>query len=274
LGSLAAQTFRDFEIVIVDDGSTDVATLVKLASLPSAIRVVRQTNRGLPGARNAGFRAARAELVLPLDCDDTIEPTYLAKTVPMLQAAPADVAFAFTHVRFVGARSGIGECYFNPFDLLFGNQLVACMLMRKSAWLAAGMYDETMRDGYEDWEFLIRLSHRGEGFRGIGVAEPLFNYRISRAGMMMTRSSRMHGGLWRQIRLRHAECYRLPSLLRSWWRWGRSGKIGLGVALALLATAAVLPERWFNGLVHQLRQARIARQARYASRVGLAPVNR
>ena len=71
--------------------------------------MVRQQNLGLPGARNTGFRTARADLVLPLDCDDTIEPTYLAETVLSLGAAPAEVAFVVTYVRFVGARSGIGE---------------------------------------------------------------------------------------------------------------------------------------------------------------------
>ena len=270
LASLAAQTFRDFEIIIVDDGSTDPATVSKLDSLPSAVRVVRQQNLGLPGARNTGFRTARAALVLPLDCDDTIEPTYLAETVLSLGAAPAEVAFVVTYVRFVGARSGIGECYFNPFDLLFGNQLVCCMLMRKAAWQAVGGYDETMRDGYEDWEFAIRLSRNG--YRGIAIEKPLFNYRISQAGMMMTHSSRMHGALWRQIRNRHAESYRLPEVLRLWWRAGRSGKIGLPVALGLLATASVLPEAWFNGLIHRIRQMRIARQMRRAESVRFAPV--
>jgi glycosyltransferase involved in cell wall biosynthesis len=269
LGSLAAQTFRDFEIIIVDDGSTDPTTIGKLDSLPTAVRVIRQQNLGLPGARNTGFRAARADLVLPLDCDDTIEPTYLAETVRSLGAAPADVAFVVTYVRFVGARSGIGECYFNPFDLLFSNQLVCCMLMRKAAWQAVGSYDETMRDGYEDWEFAIRLSRHG--YRGIAIEKPLFNYRISETGMMMTRSSRMHGALWRQIRRRHAESYRLPEVLRLWWRAGRSGKIGLPVSLGLLATASVLPEAWFNSLIHRIRQMRIARQMRGAEAVRPAP---
>jgi glycosyltransferase involved in cell wall biosynthesis len=72
LASLGAQTFRDFETIIVDDGSTEAATREKLKALDPAIRVVHQENRYLPGARNRGFLEARAELVLPLDCDDTL----------------------------------------------------------------------------------------------------------------------------------------------------------------------------------------------------------
>ena len=59
LASLERQTFRDFEIIIVDDGSDDEATLRKLASLESRVRVIHQDNRGLPGARNSGIAAAR-----------------------------------------------------------------------------------------------------------------------------------------------------------------------------------------------------------------------
>jgi glycosyltransferase involved in cell wall biosynthesis len=271
LGSLAAQTFRDFEIIIVDDGSNDPTTLEKLASLPPVIRVVRQGNRGLSGARNSGFREARAAFVLPLDCDDTIEPTFLSETVALLRCAPSDVGFTFTNVRLVGARNGIGELRFNRFDLLFGNQLVSCMLIRRAAWEAVGGYDETLRDGYEDWEFAIRLAQHG--FRGTGVPKPLFNYLISNDGMMMARSSRMHGALWRQIRTRHAESYRIPELLRLWWSTRRDrGKIGLPVALGLLTIAKVLPEAWFNGLIHRIRRARIAQQCRQSEQAALAQV--
>ncbi|MEI9805486.1 MAG: glycosyltransferase [Pseudolabrys sp.] len=77
LTSLARQTFRDFDILIVDDGSTELATKAKLATLDPSIRVVHQENRGLSAARNTGFAHARADLVFAIDCDDQIEPTYL-----------------------------------------------------------------------------------------------------------------------------------------------------------------------------------------------------
>ena len=61
MAGLARQTFRDFEIVIVDDGSTDIETLRKLSELKGRARVVRQNNGGLSAARNSGFRAAHAD---------------------------------------------------------------------------------------------------------------------------------------------------------------------------------------------------------------------
>ena len=80
LASLAQQTFRDFELIIVDDGSRD-DTRAKLATLDKSITVIRQDNAGPGAARNTGFARARAPIVLALDCDDTLDPTYLEETV-------------------------------------------------------------------------------------------------------------------------------------------------------------------------------------------------
>lgn len=257
VASIRAQTFRDFETIVIDDGSTDAATREKLAALPADIQVIRQDNAGLSAARNAGFRAARAQIVLPLDCDDTLEPTHLAETVPLLLNASDEVGFVFTYERLIGARSGIAEFYFNPFDQLFVNRLSYCLLLRKSAWQRASGYDETMRDGYEDWEFNIRLAKCG--YQGICVRKPLVNYLVSGSGMLMNKSSRLHGALWRKMRAKHAELYR-PAALLHLWRKSRAqpGKISLPVAVALLSMAKVLPESWFSALIDRLRRSRMA----------------
>ncbi|MCL4713130.1 MAG: glycosyltransferase family 2 protein [Pseudorhodoplanes sp.] len=258
--TLKHQTFRDFETIIVDDGSTDPQTVSRLASLPADIRVIRQANGGLSNARNTGFRAAQAEYVLPLDCDDSLEPQFLAETIATMRTAPADVGFVFTDERLAGARSGLAEHHFNAFDQLFVNRLTYCMLLRKSAWRAVGGYDERMRDGYEDWEFNIALAKAG--FRGIGIRKPLTVYWVSSEGMLMSKSSTLHARLWSDIRRKHSDLYRLPGVLRQWWKW-RSvpHDVTLGLALALLTVAFVLPEQWFSGLVHYVRSRRLASEA-------------
>jgi glycosyltransferase involved in cell wall biosynthesis len=247
LASLAAQTFRDFEIIIVDDGSTEDATREKLRQLGSAVRVVHQENRYLSGARNRGFQEAQAPLVLPLDCDDTVEPSYLAETVSILENAPPDVGFVFTHGRLIGAVNGVYVRHFNQFDQLFLNQLPYCMLMRKSTWEAVGGYDEAMREGTEDWEFNIRLSR--SGFRGTELPKPLFVYRVRPDGMLLSRATRVHGTNWRYIRAKHADLYRIGRLM-ALWRSTRGGasKVSAPMAVGLLGAAKVLPETWFNDL--------------------------
>ena len=265
LGSLANQTFRSFEIVVVDDGSTDPDTQARLARLGGQVRVVCQSNKGLPAARNTGFREARAPLILPLDCDDALEPEFLQKAVDILQQKSHNTVFAFTHMRVTGLLSGVMPRHFNFFDQLFLNQLPYCMLMPKTIWDSVGGYDETMRDGYEDWEFNIRLA--AAGFEGVEIPEPLFVYFVADEGMFMSRSALRHGAIWRIIRRKHAHLYTWPELRRR--RAGSGpGRISVAKAFGLLAAAEILPDRWFGRLYRwQLLAAHRRRGLRAASEV-------
>jgi len=253
MASLDRQTFRDFEVVIIDDGSSDEQTLHKLAALEDKARVIHQENRGLSAARNAGIRAARADLVMTLDCDDRLEPPYLEKTFALLRSASPDVAAAFTHLRLYGAASGFMERHFNRFDLLFANPMPAGVLMRKACWQFAGGYDESMREGYEDWEFYIRLMRMG--YRALVIPKPYLVYNVSAGGMLFSQSSGRHAALWQGIRQKHAAAYRPLAILRAWWesRDG-TGTISLAKGLAAYALALLLPEAWFTRLIVERRR--------------------
>jgi glycosyltransferase involved in cell wall biosynthesis len=250
-GTLAAQTFRDFETIVIDDGSTEEETRRKLAALDPSIRVLCQEKKWMAGARNTGFRAARGEFVLPLDCDDRLDPSFLAETVAVMRAAPPNIGFAFAHVRLAGDMDGVMPRHFNGFDQLFLNQLPYCMLIRRSAWEAAGGEDEAMRDGGEDWEFSIRLLRAG--LRGAEIAKPLLIYRVSLDGALMSRAARRHGTIWRYIRTKHPDLYRLPALIAA-WRSNKAvpGKVAPLKAAGLLGLAKLLPEPWFNDLFYRL----------------------
>lgn len=265
--SLARQTFRDFEIVIVDDGSTDHATLDKLAALEGEAHVIRQDNRGPSAARNAGIRSARADILFMLDCDDTVEPDFLAETVPLLQAAPAQVGFVFTHLRLTGAEIGIVSRYFNRFDLLFTNTLSSGVVVRKAACLAVGGYDETMREGYEDWDFSLRLTEGG--YDGIEVPKPLYIYHIGEQNEQNRSSGidkqHLYGKLWRHIRLKHATLYHPAAIVRLWLaaRSG-NGRIPLWKGLAAYTLASLFPDAFFNQLIARLHRRHRADKGRPA----------
>lgn len=256
--SLARQTFRDFEIVIVNDGSTDPATKGKLAALDPAILVIHQENRGLSAARNAGFAAANADLIMNLDCDDQLEPTYLAETLVALQSAGPEVGFAFTHVRLVGAAQGVQKRYYSEFDILFKNTIGYSMLIRKAAWLKAGKYDESMRDGYEDWEFNLRLI--GAGYAGIEIPKPLFLYTASTQGMLLGHSSHKHAATWRRIRQKHRDTYRLSNIVGLFSR-GRSLRTEISVVrpIAQLLLSNFFPDSWHNAFIRFYRSFRMSR---------------
>jgi glycosyltransferase involved in cell wall biosynthesis len=253
MASLACQTFQDFEIVIVDDGSDDEATTRKLASLTDRARVIRQDNRGPAAARNTAILAARADIVAMVDCDDTVDPRFLAETVPLLAAAPSEIDMVVAHARLAGAAIGVSRCYFNRFDLLFTNTLSVALVLHKRCWLAVGGYDESMREGYEDWDFSLRLAEAG--FRAIEVPKPLYNYYIrpvSRSSSV--NGNRLHAMLWRTIRHKHAQSYSLAAMSRLWMasRDG-SGRIPLWKGLAAYMLAHLLPDAWFSWLIAELR---------------------
>jgi glycosyltransferase involved in cell wall biosynthesis len=256
MASLARQTFRDFEVVIVDDGSDDRETPRKLAALDGRARVLHQINRGPSAARNTGIRAARADILFMLDCDDTIEPSLLADTVPLLRAAPPEVGMVVTHMRLVGAEAGVAARYFNRFDLLFTNTLSVGLVMRKRCCVAIGGYDESMRAGYEDWDFSLRLVEAG--FRGIEVAKPLYVYHIRPDAMWLSRTSgvnanRLHAMLWRSIRCKHADSYRPLAMLQLWAESQEGSRIALWKGLAAFVLAQVLPDSWYSRLIVRWR---------------------
>lgn len=264
LASLDAQSFRDFDVTIVDDGSTSPGAQAALDALPGRFRVVRQENRGLPGARNAGIAASAGELVLPLDSDDLLEPQAIARLVAALDADPrAGLAFSWT-MRF-DEESGLSQMAFHPVEQLFVNEAPYCMLMRRALVARAGGYDETMREGYEDWEFNIRLM--GLGARAAIVPEPLFRYRVRQRGMLKSRTMGQHVQIWRAIRARHRGLYAPGAIWRAWR--GARGQRHIWPMPALLGWGLLLlacPPALFNPAYRAIVAATRGLRDRYKAR--------
>jgi glycosyltransferase involved in cell wall biosynthesis len=176
VGSVLAQTFQDFEIVIVDDGSTDAATVEKLAAWTAPrTMVLRTANRGLPAARNHAARHASGEIYCALDADDRLAPTWFEKGIRALDADPG-LAFVSHWLETFGDERWTWRperCDLPA--LLARNTVNGAALVRRPAFEAAGGYDETLRDGCEDWDFWLRLVE--EGRAGAIVPEVLFYYR-------------------------------------------------------------------------------------------------
>jgi hypothetical protein len=219
VASVVAQTFADWEIVIVDDGSPDDTAAVAaelIAGHPEhRIRVVRQDNLGLPGARNAGISISKGRYVLPLDADDAIEPTMLEKSVGLLDS-DRSVAIAYTDLQqFGGGHELVRAAEFDPVRLPEANHLSYCSLYRREVWEATGGYDPGMIWGYEDWDVWVGASERG--YRARRIAEPLFQYRI-RAGSMYADALAHDAELRRRMRRNHPATYRPTRRLARWVR--------------------------------------------------------
>jgi glycosyltransferase involved in cell wall biosynthesis len=176
IDSVLAQTFQDFEIVVVDDGSTEPGTIEKLRALATPrITVFRTENRGLPAARNFGASRASGRLFCALDADDRLAPTWFEKAVAVLDRQP--------HITFVShwlETFGDEHWMWTPEQcdlpsLLARNAVNGAALVRREAFEGAGGYDESMRDGCEDWDFWLRLVEQGH--QGAIIPEVLFYYR-------------------------------------------------------------------------------------------------
>lgn len=178
--SVLRQTLQDFEIIVVDDGSTDPETKRVLDGLSiPRVRLFRQDNAGLPEARNAGIRLAVGKYVCCLDADDQLEPTYLEKCVSILESNPG-FGIAYSWLRLCGDDTGIWETADLDLErLLFTNHIIVSAVYRRADWARAGGYSSEMRGGYEDWEYWLRLA--ALGIRGKSIPEPLFlHYRHGR----------------------------------------------------------------------------------------------
>ena len=154
--SAEEQDHDDCEIIVVDDGSTDADTRQILDSLGARVRVVRQQNRGLPAARNAGIRASTGEYILPLDADDRLAPWLARRAARILDESP-HVGIVGSSTRYFGkASSSVHPRDAHPSEWLIANQLPATAVFRRRDWLECDGYAEDLTWG-EDWHFWVKL---------------------------------------------------------------------------------------------------------------------
>lgn len=185
--SLAAQECGDFEVIVVDDGSTDAYTGGLLDELAGgggdATKVVRRPRRGgLSAVRNEGVRNGGAPVIACVDADDILDPRFLALTLDRLASDP-ELGYAYFDYRKFGT---VEDLVIAPdFDLArlaTDNFVPACAPFRRSAWHDAGGYDEAMTGGFEDWDFWLRLAEHG--WVGDRIPETLFYYRRRRGSLV------------------------------------------------------------------------------------------
>lgn len=198
LVSVLQQTFDDFELICVDDGSTDATPelLASFAATDSRVRVItNRPNKGLPGALNVGFAAARGMFHTWTSDDNIVRPQMLERLFFALESNPgAAIAHGnFSVIDDEGAVIGFQKV--GPAsDILFGNRIGAAFLYRAFVTDALEGYDETLF-GVEDYDFWLRAARR---FQFATLDEDLYLYR-RHAGSLTDRRTRMIHRLVAQI---------------------------------------------------------------------------
>ena len=182
LEGLANQTYRNFELVIGDDGSTaESQGQLKdiLSGFPRLnVRVLHLDHMGQAPATNRAIEAAKGDFILPLDADDIIAHDYIERTINEFDKDPTlDVAYTETLLFGLENRLTVRKD-FNAPDVFFRNQLNITSLIKSSVLRTFGPYCETLA-GYEDWDLWITFAKKKCKFKRI--PEPLFFYRKSTA---------------------------------------------------------------------------------------------
>lgn len=188
LDSVAAQTRRDLELIVVDDcsadGSVDRAK-AWFSAHPGRFARARlmqmESNSGLAAARNTAFAAAETPFVFVLDADNTLLPPCIERLERAL--SDSEAAFAYSYVRKFGSTSAILNIgAWSPGRLRLSNYIDAMVLMRRAAWEMVGGYRKMRVTGWEDYQKWIDLSIRGG--RGVLVPQILCCYRVHGESML------------------------------------------------------------------------------------------
>jgi glycosyltransferase involved in cell wall biosynthesis len=208
--SILASTGVRLEILIVNDGSTEPASLEALDAIRSQglpnLRILDIPNGGLANARNVGADNAKGELVAFVDADDKIGPDFLRRAVELLKRYP-NVHLVYSWVRFFDEGRGIWHSW--TFDLpylLCHNQLVPIAMVRRDTFLQHGRNKPHIVYGLEDYESWISLAEAGCG--GVAIPEPLVQYRIRSNSMFKVIEADKKLYLYDLISHEHPELYR------------------------------------------------------------------
>lgn len=184
--SVRRQTFRNFEVVIVDDGSTDntAAVAQKFCGLDARFVLLQQPNGGISAARNTAIARARGKWISFLDADDIWFPEKLVRQIELSKADPR-ANFLFANLHFWDGQKDLHLLYEDDVPLPEGDilrQLISdcrflpsAIMVPRETLLAAGGFDTGKLRISEDWDMWLRLAERGLWARGI--REPLGRYR-------------------------------------------------------------------------------------------------
>ncbi len=200
------QTFENKEIIVVDDGSNEETKAVLKTLEPKITLLITQENKGPSAARNTGIANATGEFILVLDSDDYFETSFCEKAIEIFQK-DSNIKMVTCYARWFW--NNINFQIFKPAggelkNFLLSNSSLGTIFLKKN-WKEVGGYDEMMVNGFEDWEFYIRL-HSNGGKTEV-IPEVLFHYRKKKKSRTTTANENRYD-LLEYIFTKHAKIYK------------------------------------------------------------------
>jgi len=175
IDSVLAQTYKDYEIIVVDDGSTDNTREIMESNYKNEVRYFYQENTGAPAARNKGIRASKGEYLAFLDADDYFEPQSLEKKVSLLETNK-DIGWVYSDWDYLDIQGNVlklassqssfaskNKLRGNIFkDMLRGTLISTPAVLICKTWIEeVGGFDERL-NAFQDYDLWLRISYRHE----------------------------------------------------------------------------------------------------------------
>lgn len=209
IASVEKQTWPSVEIIVVDDGSTDLKTKAVLDKLSRQKRctLVSQPNKGPGAARNHAFKLSKGDYILPLDADDRIAPSYIEKAVHELEGLPRAGA-CYCHAELIGECSGPWKLPdFSIGEMLIDNVVFVTALIRREVYMEIGGFDESLVKGFEDYDFFLSILEHDWAIRQL--PETLFEYRIKSTSRsrILSENNALSSELYGQIFNKHRDFF-------------------------------------------------------------------
>ena len=180
--SIKRQTFTDYEIVVINDGSTDKTTMDVLKQLEgNGVRVLHKKNEGVSTARNYGITRSAGEYILTLDADDKFSESFMERAVKILDDN-TEIGCVTCYAQYFGINTRHIRKPEEPAiaDILNESYIDGSLMYRRQCWIDAGGYD-TELEGVEDWDFIICVIEKG--WKIHVIPEPLFYYRVTQKSL-------------------------------------------------------------------------------------------
>lgn len=204
--SALKQTYNNIEIIVIDDGSNSKTKSILKEIEPKISKLITQENKGQSTARNVGIEKANGQYIVVLDSDDYFEPSFCELAIKILEANNnVKLVTCFANIIYPDGSTLI----FKPKggdvkNFLTSNSALGSLMLRKHDWKISGGYDESMRNGFEDWEFYLRLlKNESEAFV---ITERLFNYR-KRLNSTTTKANKIKYDLTKKIQIKNKDIY-------------------------------------------------------------------
>ena len=202
INSALNQTYPYKEVIVVDDGSNEKTKAVLKKIEPEITRLITQENFGQSKARNVGIEAAKGDYIMVLDSDDFFEPTFCEEAIKLFDddnlikivTCQATLLFPNNEKQLYIPKGGDLKSF------LYANNALGTAMFKKSDWDKVNGYDENMRNGFEDWEFFIRLLSLG-GEAHV-IQKPLYWYR-KRKGSTTEKANKRKYELLTYIYMKH-----------------------------------------------------------------------